>query len=64
MERVDASMRKAVFRWGIPLMINGVGLMAMKQLDQVIVANLFDLKTLALYALVINLAITPTARPL
>src|ERR1700733_7917960 len=59
--RVDAAMRKAVFRWGLPLMINGVGLMAVKQLDQVFVANLFDLKTLALYALGINLAITPTA---
>lgn len=59
--RVDIAMRKAVFRWGLPLMINGVGLMAVKQLDQVIVANLFDLKTLALYALGINLAITPTA---
>ncbi|HEX3989774.1 MAG TPA: oligosaccharide flippase family protein [Acetobacteraceae bacterium] len=58
---VDAEMRKAVFKWGIPLMLNGVGLMAVKQLDQVIVANLFDLKTLALYALSINLAITPTA---
>jgi O-antigen/teichoic acid export membrane protein len=56
---VDAAMRKAVFKWGIPLMLNGVGLMAVKQLDQVIVANLFDLKTLALYALSINLAITP-----
>jgi O-antigen/teichoic acid export membrane protein len=59
--RVDAAMRKAVFKWGLPLMINGVGLMAVKQLDQVFVANLFDLKTLALYALGINLAITPTA---
>jgi O-antigen/teichoic acid export membrane protein len=59
--RVDASMRKAVFKWSVPLMVNGVGLMAVKQLDQVIVANLFDLKTLALYALGLNLAITPTA---
>jgi O-antigen/teichoic acid export membrane protein len=58
---VDAAMRKAVFKWGLPLMINGVGLMAVKQLDQVFVANLFDLKTLALYVLGINLAITPTA---
>jgi O-antigen/teichoic acid export membrane protein len=59
--QVDRAMRKAVFKWGLPLMINGVGLMAVKQLDQVFVANLFDLKTLAVYALGINLAITPTA---
>jgi O-antigen/teichoic acid export membrane protein len=58
---VDPSVRKAVIKWGIPLMINGAGLIAVKQLDQVIVANLFDLKTLALYALSLNLAITPTS---
>jgi O-antigen/teichoic acid export membrane protein len=58
---VDPAIRKAVIKWGIPLMINGAGLIAVKQLDQVIVSNLFDLKTLALYALSLNLAITPTA---
>jgi hypothetical protein len=59
--RVDPAIRKAVLKWGIPLMINGAGLIAVKQLDQVIVANLFDLTTLALYALSLNLAITPTS---
>ena len=58
---VDAAIRRAAIKWGIPLMINGVGLMAMMQLDRVIVANLFDLKTLALYALGLNLAIAPSA---
>jgi O-antigen/teichoic acid export membrane protein len=58
---VDPAVRKAAFRWGLPLMINGMGLMALKQLDQIIVANLFDLQTLALYALGLNLAITPTS---
>ena len=58
---VDPLVRKAALKWGLPLMINGVGLMALKQLDQVIVANLFDLQTLALYALGLNLAITPTS---
>jgi O-antigen/teichoic acid export membrane protein len=58
---VDPSVRKAAILWGLPLMINGIGLMALKQLDQVVVANLFDLQTLALYALGLNLAITPTS---
>lgn len=58
---IEPGMRRAVIKWSIPLMLNGVGLMAVKQFDQVIVANLFDLKTLALYALGLNLAITPTA---
>ena len=58
---VDPAIRKAAIRWGLPLMVNGVGLMALKQLDQVVVANLFDLQTLALYAIGLNLAITPTS---
>ncbi len=56
---VDPAIRKAAFIWGLPLMLNGLGLLALRQLDQVIVANLFGLKTLALYALGLNLAITP-----
>jgi O-antigen/teichoic acid export membrane protein len=58
---VDPSVRRAAIKWGVPLLINGVGLMALGQLDRVIVANLFDLQTLALYALGLNLAITPTS---
>ena len=58
---VDPSIRMAAIKWGLPLMVNGIGLLALGQLDRVIVANLFDLQTLALYALGLNLAITPTS---
>ena len=58
---VDPALRRAALTFGLPLMANGVGLVVLKQLDQVIVANLFGLPTLALYSLVLNLAITPTS---
>jgi O-antigen/teichoic acid export membrane protein len=59
--KVDPVLRRQALRFGLPLMANGVGLVVMKQLDQMIVANLFDLAVLAHYALVLNLAIMPTS---
>ena len=58
---VDPAIRRAALTFGLPLMANGVGLVVLKQLDQVIVANLFGLPIFALYSLVLNLAITPTS---
>ena len=58
---VDPAIRKAALTFGLPLTVNGIGLTVLKQLDQVIVANLFGLPTLALYSLVLNLAIAPTS---
>jgi len=56
---IDPIMRRAALSFGLPLMANGIGLMVLSQLDRVIVANLFDLATLALYSLALNLAIVP-----
>ena len=58
---VDPAIRRAALNFGLPLMANGIGLVALKQLDQVIVANLFGLPALAFYSLVLNLAIAPTS---
>ena len=58
---VDRSVRRAALAYSLPLMVNGVCLMLIKQVDQVIVANLFDLATLAVYTLGLNLAVTPTS---
>jgi O-antigen/teichoic acid export membrane protein len=58
---VDRSVRREAMRFGLPLMANGLGLAALKQLDQVIVANLFGLASLAEYALALNLAIMPSS---
>jgi O-antigen/teichoic acid export membrane protein len=54
---VDPAIRRAALSYGLPLMANGVGLLIISQLDRAIVANLFDLATLALYSLVLNLAL-------
>jgi O-antigen/teichoic acid export membrane protein len=58
---IDPAMRQRALAFCLPLVVNGVSLMAFKQLDQVVVANLFDLPTLALYSLSLNLALTPTS---
>ncbi|HSY28117.1 MAG TPA: oligosaccharide flippase family protein, partial [Burkholderiaceae bacterium] len=58
---IDAAIRRNALRFGLPLMANGLALVAIKQMDQVIVANLFDFSTLALYSLALNLAVAPTS---
>jgi O-antigen/teichoic acid export membrane protein len=58
---IDPAVRRAAFAFGLPLMVNGVGLLVLSQLDRIIVAHLFGLATLALYSLVLNLAIAPTS---
>ncbi|MGH7154023.1 MAG: lipopolysaccharide biosynthesis protein, partial [Acetobacteraceae bacterium] len=63
-ERVKSlgpGIRRAALAFGLPLIINGMGLVAIKQLDQVIVANLLGLSSLAVYALAVNLVIAPTS---
>jgi O-antigen/teichoic acid export membrane protein len=57
--KVDPAMRRAALAFGLPLMFNGVGLMILIHLDRAIVANLFDLATLAHYSLLLNLAVIP-----
>ena len=59
--RVDPSVRRAALAYSLPLMANGVCLMLIKQLDQIVVANFFGLTTLAVYALGFNLAVTPSS---
>ena len=58
---VNPAIRREALRFGLPLMANGLGLATLKQMDQVIVANLFGLASLAEYSLALNLAIMPTS---
>ena len=58
---IDPAVRREAMRFGLPLMANGIGLLALKQLDQIIVSNLFGLSGLAEYSLSLNLAIIPTS---
>jgi O-antigen/teichoic acid export membrane protein len=56
---VDPALRRAALTFGLPLMVNGIGLTMLSQLDRMIVSNLFGLEMLALYSLVLNLANAP-----
>jgi O-antigen/teichoic acid export membrane protein len=58
---LDRAVRRAALAYSLPLMANGACLMLIKQFDQIIVANLFDLATLAVYTLGLNLAVAPAS---
>jgi O-antigen/teichoic acid export membrane protein len=60
-ERVDPAMRRAALRFGLPLMLNGFALVVLSQMDRLMVSSLFGLEVLALYSLVVNLALVPLA---
>jgi O-antigen/teichoic acid export membrane protein len=60
-QRVDPAMRRAALRFGLPLMLNGIGLVLLSQMDRLMVSSLFGLEVLALYSLVVNLALVPLA---
>jgi O-antigen/teichoic acid export membrane protein len=51
----------SALKYGAPLTINAIGLLFFSQFDRIIVAQLFGLTMLALYALVWTLAIAPTS---
>jgi O-antigen/teichoic acid export membrane protein len=48
---VDSALRRAALSFGLPLMVNGIGLLILSQVDRMIVANLFGLGVLAVYSL-------------
>ncbi len=59
--RVDfrSPLFKAAFKFGYPLMANGLGLSIAMQGDRFIVAGLFDLQTLAIYSVIMLAAVVP-----
>lgn len=50
---------KSAFRFGFPLLINGLGMSVAQQADRFIVAALFNLQTLAVYSVVVLAANLP-----
>jgi O-antigen/teichoic acid export membrane protein len=56
---VDRQVRNEALRFGLPLMLNGIGLTALSQADRIIVSNLLGLIMLASYSLTVGLAIIP-----
>jgi O-antigen/teichoic acid export membrane protein len=56
---MDPALRRDALIYGLPLVVNGVGLLMVSQADKLLIGNLFGLGTLALYSLVVNLALLP-----
>jgi O-antigen/teichoic acid export membrane protein len=56
---IDPALRREALIYGLPLIVNGAGLLVVSQGDKLLVGNLFGLETLALYSLVVNLALMP-----
>jgi O-antigen/teichoic acid export membrane protein len=56
---IDPALRREALAYGLPLIVNGAGLLVISQGDKLVVGNLFGLETLALYSLVVNLALMP-----
>ena len=49
----------ALLAFGIPLMINGLGLAMVSQLDRAFIGSWFDVSTLALYAVILSMSTVP-----
>lgn len=57
----DRRVWREAIRYSLPLTLNGIGVAASSQLDRALVSNWFGVETLALYALVLNLAVVPSS---
>jgi O-antigen/teichoic acid export membrane protein len=55
----DKEILKSVLSYGIPLALNGIGLAILSQFDRILVAYWLDVRTLALYAIILNLSYVP-----
>ena len=59
--RTDKEMFRAALSFGLPLTFNGFALATMSNLDRVFVGSLFGVETLGLYAVILNMGITPVS---
>jgi O-antigen/teichoic acid export membrane protein len=57
----DREVFAAALSFGIPLLVNGIGLAVFSQLDRILVGHWFDVATLATYAVILNMVIVPIA---
>jgi O-antigen/teichoic acid export membrane protein len=57
----DRRIWREAIAYSLPLTLNGIGLAATSQLDRALVSHWFGVATLALYALVLNLAVVPAS---
>lgn len=57
----DREVFSAALAFGVPLLVNGIGLAVFSQLDRFLVGHWFDVTTLATYAIVLNMVVVPIA---
>lgn len=57
----DREMLRQALAYGLPLMLNGVGLALMSQADRMVVGRFFGMDILGVYAVVLGLAVAPTS---
>ncbi len=57
--RPDRAEFYACAFFGIPLLLNGIGLALYSQLDRLIIGHWFGVSTLATYAVILNMAVVP-----
>jgi O-antigen/teichoic acid export membrane protein len=55
----DRVMLRAALKFGLPLLLNGIGLAIIAQLDRVVVGHWFGVNILASYAVILSISITP-----
>jgi O-antigen/teichoic acid export membrane protein len=56
----DKPALRQALSFGLPLMLNGVGLAIMSQLDRFLVGHWFGVKELAVYAVIFSMSVVPT----
>jgi O-antigen/teichoic acid export membrane protein len=56
----DRRIWREALAYSLPLTLNGIGLAASSQLDRALVSRWFGVATLALYSVVLNLAVVPS----
>jgi O-antigen/teichoic acid export membrane protein len=57
--KTNSVVLRAALQFGIPLLINGIGLAVITQLDRVLVGHWFGVSKLANYAVILGLTVTP-----
>lgn len=59
--RADGQMLRTVSHFSVPLMVNGIGLAALAQLDRVLVGSWLGVETLGRYVVIFSLGLYPIA---
>jgi O-antigen/teichoic acid export membrane protein len=59
--RSDRASIFTLLAFGIPLVLNGMGVAAGSQLDRYLIGSWFDVSTLALYAIILSMTVVPVS---